>query len=62
MAEEPLSREEFIAKIFSFVFRMQKVIKEWDCDPWRTIRIAARMEDKEKAPCHSENADKVQSK
>ncbi len=59
---EPLSMEEYIAKIFSFVFRMQKVIKEWDRDPWKTMRIAARMEDKEKAPCRSEDADKVQSK
>ena len=56
---EPLSMEEYIAKIFSFVFRMQKVIKEWDRDPWKTMRIAARME---KAPCRSEDADKVQSK
>lgn len=62
MEEEPLSMEEYIAKIFDFVIRMQKVIKEWDCDPWRKIRIASRMEDKEKAPRRSENADKVQSK
>ncbi len=61
MAEEPLSGR-IHCKDLSFVFRMQKVIKEWDCDPWRTIRIAARMEDKEKAPCRSEDADKVQSK
>lgn len=61
--EEPMSIEEYIAKIFSFVFRMQKVISEWDRDPWRTMRTTARIEEnKEKTPLRTENTDKVQIK